>query len=53
MHPIELVGDMGHVESQLFLFGDCVSVGARWVQGCAKRTIGSEIILDAPNGTPR
>jgi hypothetical protein len=30
---MELLGDMGHVESQLFLFGDYVSVGARLVQG--------------------
>jgi hypothetical protein len=30
---MELLGDVGHVESHLFLFGDCVSVGARLVQG--------------------
>jgi hypothetical protein len=30
---MELLGDIGQVEPQLFLFGDCVSVGARWVQG--------------------
>ena len=29
MHPIELLGDVGHVESHFFLFGDSVSVGAR------------------------
>ena len=28
-HPMELLGDMGHVESHFFLFGDTVSVGAR------------------------
>ena len=28
-HPMELLGDMGHVESQFFQFGDNVSVGAR------------------------
>ena len=28
-HPMELLGDMGHVESHFFLFGDSVSVGAR------------------------
>ena len=27
--PIELLGDMGHVEPHFFLFGDSVSVGAR------------------------
>ena len=29
MHPMELLGDVGRVESHLFLFGDSVSVGAR------------------------
>ena len=29
MHPMELLGDVGHVESRLFLFGDSVSVYAR------------------------
>ena len=28
-HLMELLGDMGHVESHFFLFGDSVSVGAR------------------------
>ena len=27
-HPTELLGDMGHVESHFFPFGDSVSVGA-------------------------
>jgi hypothetical protein len=27
--PIKLLGDVGHVESHFFLFGDSVSVGAR------------------------
>ena len=30
-HPMELLGDMGHVESHFFPFGDSVSVGARYV----------------------
>jgi hypothetical protein len=29
MHPMELPGDVGHVESRYRLFGDSVSVGAR------------------------
>ena len=29
MHPMELLGEMGHVESHFFPFGDSVSVGAR------------------------
>ena len=28
-HPMELLGDVGHVESHFFLFGNHVSVGAR------------------------
>jgi hypothetical protein len=50
---MELPGDVGHLESHFDLFGDGVSVNARQVQGCAKRTICSEIILDIPDGTPR
>jgi hypothetical protein len=33
MRPMELLGDVGHVESRFGLFGDGVSVGARKVQG--------------------
>jgi hypothetical protein len=47
---MELLGDVGLVESHFFPFGDNVSIGARCTV-CAKCTIGSEIILDAPNGT--
>ena len=50
---MELLSDMGHVESHFFPFGDSVSVGARYVQIYAKCTIGSEIALDAPDGTLR
>ena len=28
-HPMELLGDVGHVESHFIPFGDYVSVGAR------------------------
>ena len=51
-HPMELLGDMGHVESHLFRLGTVlVSVQDRCTV-CAKCIIGSEIVLDAPNGTP-
>jgi hypothetical protein len=50
---MKLLGDVGHVECHLFLFGDSISVGARLCMVCAKHTIGSEIILDAPDGTPQ
>jgi hypothetical protein len=50
---MEVLVDMGHVESHLFLFGDSiVSVQGRCMV-CARRTIGLEIILDARNGTTR
>ena len=50
---MELLGDVGHVESRsvrlemvLVLMQDRCTV-------CAERTIGSDIVLDAPDGTPR
>jgi hypothetical protein len=49
---VDLLGDVGHVESRSGPFVDSVSVGARYVDGLHQRTIGSEIILDAPDGTP-
>ena len=49
---MELLGDVGHVECRsvrlemvLVLVQDRCTV-------CAKHTIGSDIILDAPDGTP-
>ena len=51
MHPMELLGDVGHVES---LFSRLEIVLVSVVDRCmvsARRTIGSEIVLDAPNGT--
>ena len=50
---MELLGDVGHLESRFFLFGDSVSVSARQVHYWCQRTTGSEIVLDATNGTPR
>ena len=48
---MELLGDVGHVQSLFFPFGDSVSVGASMCMVCARHTIGSEIVLDAPDGT--
>jgi hypothetical protein len=50
---MDLLGDVSHVESYFSSFGDSVSVGGRWVHGLSKCTIGLEIVLDAPDGTPR
>jgi hypothetical protein len=52
MHPMELLGAVGHVESRFFLETVLASVEDRCTV-CTKCTIGSEIILDAPDGTPR
>ena len=50
---MELLGDVGHVESRSV----CLEMVFVLVQDrctvCAEHTIGSEIILDAPDGTPR
>ena len=50
---MELLGDVGNVESRFSLFGDSVSVGARQVHGLHQMYIGSEIDFNARNGTPR
>ena len=50
---MELLDDEGHVESR-FLRLEMVLVSVQdWCTVSAKRTIDSEIILDAPDGTPR
>ena len=46
MRPMELLSHVGQVESRFGLLGDNVAIGASWCTVCAKRTIGSEIILD-------
>jgi hypothetical protein len=50
---IELLGDMGHLESHFDPFRDSVSDGARQVHGLRQSIISSEIVLDAPDDTPR
>ena len=39
------------MESRFGPFGYSVSISADWCKVYAKRTIGSEIVLDAPDGT--
>ena len=49
---MELLDDVGHVESHFGLFGGSVSVGARLGHALHQTyTIGSEIILEGPDGT--
>ena len=50
---MELLGDVGLVESHFDPFGDVVSATARKVQGLRKTYPRLEIVLDAPDGTPR
>ena len=49
---MELLGDVGHVESHLV----CLEMVLVLVQDrcivCAKRTIGSDTVSDTPDGTP-
>ena len=47
-----LLGDEAQLEARFGPFGDSANLGARSCMICAKRTIGSEIILDTPDGTP-
>ena len=44
---------MGHVESHFGMFGEVLVLMQDRCMVCDKRTIGSEIILDALDGTPR
>jgi hypothetical protein len=69
VHPIELLGDVGYVESCFSPFGDGVNIGAREVHGLHRtyHRLGNqfgctrlylvlvflEIVLDAPDGTRR
>ena len=52
-HPMVLLGDEAHVEARFGPFGDSANLDVDRCTVCARRTIGSEIILDAPDGTPR
>jgi hypothetical protein len=49
---MELLGDVGHVKSCFDPSGDGVTVGEVRRTVCAKHTVGSGTILDAPGGTP-
>jgi hypothetical protein len=50
---MELLGDVGQVESHFNLFGDTVRIGAWLVIGLCQTYQGSDVVLDAPDGTPR
>ena len=48
-----LQADEAQVEASFGLFGDSANLDVRSCTVCAEQTIGFEIILDAPDGTPR
>jgi hypothetical protein len=47
-----LLGDEAQVEACFGPFGDSATVDARFVHVCLERTVGSKIVLEAPDGTP-
>ena len=53
MHPMELLVDVGLVESLLVRLHMVLVLMLDRCTVSAKRTIGSDIILDAPDATPR
>jgi hypothetical protein len=50
---MELLDDVGHVESHFGSLGAVLLSGQNSCMICAKCTIASEIVSDAPGGTPR
>ena len=48
-----LLRDEAHVEARFGLLGDSANLYADRCMVCAKHTIGSEIILETPDGTHR
>jgi hypothetical protein len=52
-HPMVLLGDKAQVEARFGPFGDNVNLDAKQLLGLCRCTMGLEIILDAPDGTPR
>ena len=50
---MELLGDVGHLESRSVCLEMVLVLTEDRCTVCVERTIGSEIILDAPDRTPR
>jgi hypothetical protein len=53
MHPMIPPGDEDQLEACLLCFKIVLILTQARCAVCAKRTIGSEIVLNAPDGTPR
>jgi len=50
---MELLGDVGHVESCSVRLEMVLALVQDKCTVCAKRTVGSDIVSDAPDGTTR
>ena len=50
---MDLLGDVGHVESRSVRLEMVLVLVQDWCTVCVERTIGSDIVLDAPDGTLR
>jgi hypothetical protein len=50
---VGLLGGQAQVEARFGPFVDSATLDARLGMVCVERTIGSEIVLEAPDGTPR
>ena len=50
---MELLGDVGHVESHSVCLEMVLVFEQDRCTVCPERTIASKIVLDAPDGTPR
>jgi hypothetical protein len=48
-----LLGDEAQVEARFGLFRDVLLLMQDWCTACVESTMGSEIILEGPDGTPR
>ena len=53
MHPMVPLGDEAQEETRFGPLGDSANLDADGCMVCAESTIGSEIILDTPNGALR
>jgi hypothetical protein len=47
-----VLGDEAHMDARFGLFGHGANLDTDRCTVCAERTVGSEIILDAPDGSP-
>ena len=50
---MEVLRDVGHVESRSIRLEIVLVLMEDWCTVCAKRTIGSDIVLDTPDATTR